>query len=106
MKKFEGNWKIMLFLLLLSAAVPLFADGLADLGLSGMEKLGGTIQGVFTSTLVKAILIACLAGCGIAYAYNKDNEAMKKKVIAITIGIAIITAASVIVDKIMIAAKS
>lgn len=102
MKKFNGNWKIMLFLLLLAAAAPLFAQNgdLGTLGLSGMESLAKNIQGIFTGTLVKIILICCLAGCGIAYAYNKDNEAMKKKVIAITIGIGIITAASVIVDKI------
>ena len=107
MKKFNVNWKMVLFLLLSVAAAPLFAQTaeLGTLGLSGMEKLATTIEGIFTGKIVTVILICCLAGCGIAYAYNKDNEAMKKKIIAITIGIAIITAASAIVGAVMSAAK-
>jgi len=107
MKKFNANWKIMLFLLLLAAAAPLFAQtgDLGTLGLGKMETLATNIQGIFTGKIVTVILVCCLAGCGIAYAYNKDNEKMKGKVIAITIGIAIISAAVTIVGAVMGAAQ-
>jgi len=106
MKKFNCNWKIVLFLLLLAAATPLFAGGdLGTLGLSGLEGFATNLQGIFTGKIVTAILVMCLCGCAIAYAYNKDNEAMKKKVIAITIAIAIISAAAAIVGAVFSAAK-
>jgi len=104
MKNFNVNWKIVLFLLLSAAAAPLFAEGLGTLGLGGLETFADTLVGIFTSKIVKAILIMCLCGCAIAYGYNKDNESMKKKVIAIAIAIAIITAAATIVDKLFSAA--
>jgi len=105
MNKFNVNWKMVLFLLLSVAASPLFAQGLGNLGLSGLESFATSLQDIFTGKIVRAILIMCLCGCGVAYAYNKDNEAMKKKVIAIAIAIAIISAASVIVEAVFSAAK-
>ena len=92
--------KIMFLFLLLAAAMPLFAQGGGGLGSLGLGKLEGfaeDIQEVFTGPIVRTILICCLAGCGIAYGFNKDNEKMKRNVIAIAIGIAIIAAAAEIV---------
>ena len=89
---------MMFFMLLLAAAMPMFAQDLSSLGLSGLEGFAKTIQGIFTGTLVRIILVCCLAGCGITYGFNKDNEKMKRNVIAIAIGIAIIAAASAIVE--------
>jgi hypothetical protein len=100
MKKFNVNWKMVLFLLLSVAATPLFADSLGNLGLSGLEGFVTGLQDIFTGKIVRAILVMCLCGCAIAYAYNKDNEAMKKKVIAVAIAIAVITAASAIVGNV------
>ena len=98
--------KIMFFMLLLAAAAPLFAQGdLGSLGLSGLENFAKTIQGIFTGTLVRIILTCCLAGCGIAYGFNKDNEKMKRNVIAIAIGIAIVAAASFIVEAVFTASR-
>jgi len=98
--------KIMFFMLLLAAAAPLFAQGdLGSLGLSGLENFAKTIQGIFTGTLVRIILTCCLAGCGIAYGFNKDNEKMKRNVIAIAIGIAIVAAASFIVEAVFTASN-
>jgi hypothetical protein len=95
----SSQLKFFFFTLLLAASARLSAQGdLGSLGLDGLETFGKTIQGVFTGTLVRVILTCCLAGCGIAYGFNKDNEKMKRNVIAIGIGIAIIAAASFIVE--------
>jgi len=100
MKKTDGYWKIMLFVLLMAAAAPLFADGLSDLGLGGMDKLGTSIKEIFTGSLMRTILIICLAGCAIAYGFNKDNEKIKRNIIAIAIAIGILVAAQSIVEKV------
>jgi len=94
----NSQLKIMFLMLLLAAAAPLFAQGdLSSLGLGGLESFATTIQGIFTGTIVRVVLTCCLAGCGIAYGFNKDNEKMKRNIIAIAVGIAIIAAASEIV---------
>jgi len=95
----------MFFMLILASATPLFAQDLSSLGLGGLESFGKTIQGIFQGTLVKVILVCCLAGCGVAYAFNKDNEKMKRNIIAIGIGIAIISAAVFIVDAVFSASR-
>jgi len=95
MKNFQ--LKTFLFMLLLAAAMPLFGQ---DIVPAGLTTLTNQIVGVFTSDLVKGILIACLAGCGVAYGFNKDNEKMKRNIIAIAVAIGIIASASFIVGKI------
>jgi Na+-driven multidrug efflux pump len=108
MKNFQlkiSQLKVMFFMLLTAATAPLFAQDLGSLGLSGLENFAKTIQGIFTGTLVRIILTCCLAGCGIAYGFNKDNEKMKRNVIAIAIAIAIIAAASFIVEAVFNASK-
>ena len=71
---------------------------------AGMQTLADRVVDVFTGGLVRAILVICLAGCAVAYAFNKDNEKMKRNVIAIAIAIAVIIGASAIVDVIWSAA--
>jgi len=97
MKNSQMKNLFLLLFFLLAAAMPLFADVIPP----GLKSAGDEIEGFFTSTLVTAILIACLAGCGIAYAFNKDNEKMKRNLIAIGIGIIIIGTAKEIVRAIM-----
>jgi type IV secretory pathway VirB2 component (pilin) len=97
----KSQLKILFFMLILAAAVPLFA---ADIVPSGLNDMGNSIMEVFTGGLVRTILICCLAGCGVAYGFNKDNEKMKRNVIAIAIGIAIVVGAQVIVKAIWDAA--
>jgi len=88
--------KIMFLFLLLAALTPLslFAQSIMP---SGLTTLGDSVMEIFTGGLVKTILICCLAGCGIAYGFNKDNEKMKRNIIAIAIGIAIVVGAQTIV---------
>ena len=97
-----SQMKIMFLFLLLAAAMPLFAD----LVPSGLQSTAEQVQGIFTGPIVTVILVCCLAGCGIAYAFNKDNEKMKRNIIAIAIGIIIVGCAVGIVTAIFTAAKS
>jgi len=95
----NSQLKALFFMLMMAAAVPLLAQGdLSSLGLNGLDNFARTIRDIFTGSFVRIILTICLAGCGIAYGFNKDNEKMKRNVIAIGIAIAIIAAASFIVD--------
>jgi len=86
--------KIIFLMLLLAAAAPLFAQTIPP----GLTTVAGNIQAAFTSDIVKIILVCCLAGCGIAYGFNKDNEKMKRNVIAIAIAIVIVMGAQGIVQ--------
>ncbi|MDR2941732.1 MAG: TrbC/VirB2 family protein [Treponema sp.] len=96
----KSQLKIFLFMLIISAAAPLFAQNggdLGSLGLDNLESFAKNVQGIFGGTLVRVILICCLCGCGIAYAFNKDNEKMKRNVIAIGIGVIIVGVATELV---------
>lgn len=98
----KSHLKILFFMLILAATVPLFAG---DLVPAGLNSVGQQVQDVFTGPLITIICVCCLAGCGVAYAFNKDNEKMKRNVIAIGIGIIIIACSSGIVGAIFKAAK-
>jgi type IV secretory pathway VirB2 component (pilin) len=95
----NANLKIFFFLLLLTVATPLFAIMPA-----GMTTLAENILEIFTSRFVRIILICCLIGCGVAYAFNKDNEKMKRNILAVGVGLIIVVAASGIVDALWTAA--
>jgi len=85
--------KIIFFLLLFVSAAPLFAQVIPP----QLQTVSQQIEEAFTGPIVKIILVCCLAACGIAYAFNKDNEKMKRNLIAIIVGIVIIGAATEIV---------
>jgi hypothetical protein len=99
----KSHFKTIFCMFIFSAAMPLFA---ADIVPQGLNNITNQVVAVFTSGLVRGILIACLAGCGVAYGFNKDNEKMKRNVIAIAIAIAIIVAAQAIVGAVFDAASS
>jgi len=99
----NSQMKIIFLFLLLAAAVPLFAQQLVP---SGLQSAADQIQEIFTGPIVTVILVCCLAGCGIAYAFNKDNEKMKRNIIAIAIGIIIVGAAVKIVGAVLTVGKS
>jgi type IV secretory pathway VirB2 component (pilin) len=79
------------------AAANAFAQ---DLLPAGMNNLMTSILEVFTGPFVKGILVVCLCGCAVAYGFNKDNEKMKRNIIAIGVAVAILCTASFIVDAI------
>jgi len=72
---------------------------------AGLTTLSQNIEEIFTGPIVTTILVCCLAGCGIAYAFNKDNEKMKRNIIAIGIGIVIIATAAGIVSAVFSASS-
>jgi type IV secretory pathway VirB2 component (pilin) len=78
------------------AAASAFAQT-TDIMPSGMNTLANNIVDVFTGNFVKTILIIMLAGCAVAYGFNKDNEKVKRNIIAIAVAIAILAASSTIV---------
>ncbi|MDR0513396.1 MAG: TrbC/VirB2 family protein [Treponema sp.] len=88
-----------LFVLLYS--MPLFAQNIMP---QGMETLAQSIVNIFTGNFVRTILIIFLCGAAVTYAFNKDNEKMKRNCIAIGVAIAIIMGASTIVDAVFTAA--
>jgi type IV secretory pathway VirB2 component (pilin) len=98
----KTDLKILFLMLLLAAAAPLFAQ---DLMPQGMTKLADNVMNIFTGDFVRVIMIICLAGCAVAYGFNKDNEKMKRNIIAIAVAIGIIVGASTVVGKIWDAAK-
>ena len=98
----NSKLKNALFGVLFTVTAPLaFAQVLP----AGMTNLMDSVVEVFTGPFVKAILIICLSGCAIAYGFNKDNEKMKRNVIAIGVAIAILVGASFIVDAIWTASS-
>jgi type IV secretory pathway VirB2 component (pilin) len=96
--------KPFFFFLLYAAAIPLFAQG-RDIVPAGLNSLADSVMAVFTGPLVRTILICCLAGCGVAYGFNKDNEKMKRNIIAIGVAIAIIVGAQFIVGAVWDASR-
>jgi type IV secretory pathway VirB2 component (pilin) len=101
---FGKKAKYAFFLALCTIQAPqAFAD---DILPSGMQSLAQSIYGIFTGDFMKIILGIMLAGCAVAYAFNKDNEKIKRNIIAIAIGIAIIMSASFIVGKVQSATKT
>ena len=64
----------------------------------GMESLADTILGIFTGTFMKVVLAIFLCGAAVAYAFNKDNEKIKRSALSIGIAAGIIISAQFIID--------
>ena len=96
-----SNWKIAFFLMLLIAASPLFAQSIMP---PGMKTLADNILEIFTGPFVKTILIILLCATAVTFAFNKDNEKMKRNCIIIGVSCGILIAASEIVDAVWKAA--
>ena len=77
----------------LSASASLYAQDV----IPQLESTATKILGIFASHFVKVILAIFLCGSAIAYAFNKDNERIKRNAIAIGIGAIIIMSATGII---------
>jgi type IV secretory pathway VirB2 component (pilin) len=97
----NSDLKLLFLLLLLAAAAPVFAQ---DIMPPGMTNLANSIMAIFTGPFVRTILIIFFCATAVTYAFNKDNEKMKRNCIAIGIGIGLLVAASSIVERIWDAA--
>lgn len=92
--------KVLVFLFTI-LPMPLFASIVP----SGMYTLADNIVGVFTGPIVRTILVIALCGTAIAYGVNKDNDRMKKGIIAVGVSIALLIASTAIVDAVWTAAS-
>ena len=96
---FDGsNLKEFFLFALFMAVVPLSAFDNVIPGT--LQTLADQIVGVFTGLFVRAILVIMLSAAAVTYAFNKDNEKMKRNCIAIIVGAAIIIAAQEIVGRV------
>ena len=64
----------------------------------GMQTLADNILAVFVSPFIRVILAIFLCGSAIAYAFNKDNEKVKRNCIAVGIAAAILVVAQALID--------
>ena len=96
------NTKIIFVLLLLIAAAPLFAQELVP---AGMTTLAEDIMKIFKHPIVTIIFGIIFCSAAAAFAYNKDNEKLRAKIIPIIVAAGLIGGASFIMDKVMSAAS-
>jgi type IV secretory pathway VirB2 component (pilin) len=88
---------LFLMFVLLAVSVPLYAQ---DIVPQGLQSMGESIQEAFTGDLAKVILGCCFAGSCIAYGYNKDNEKMKGKLIAVIVATGLLVISQQVIDKV------
>ena len=91
------------FFSFLFLSMPLFAQVALP---SGMQSLADGVLGIFRSQFVTVILAIFLCGAAVAYAFNKDNEKIKRNAIAVGIAAAILVVAQTVVDTISTAARA
>lgn len=97
MKQTKKHFFIVLFLFTLialataqSAIIPAQVDTMLE-----------SVRDTFTGATARTIIGIIFAGSCIAYAYNKDNEKMKGKIIAIMIGSGLLVLSQQIVNTVM-----
>jgi len=90
-------FKLAAFLTCLALSQPVFAQD----AIAKMESVADKILGIFTDTLVRAILAIALCASAVAYATNKDNDKVKRGCLAVGIAAVIIISASGIVGFMM-----
>jgi hypothetical protein len=92
--------KVSVLIPYLFLPLTLFAQDLPA-GLGGVQSLADTILSIFQGPFIKVILAIFLSGSAVAYAFNKDNEKIKRNCIAIGIASAILIGASSIVGALL-----
>ena len=95
-KKIPGNH--FFYLAFLLGAVPAFALG--EVVPLQLTTLAESILDAFTGDIAKIIIGICFAGSCVAYAFNKDNDRMKAKLVAVVVATGLLALSQVIVEKI------
>jgi type IV secretory pathway VirB2 component (pilin) len=98
MKKYFIKEKIKRFFALVSlafAGVPLYAQYALP---TQLQNAGSGIKEIITGDFVKILMVIFLCASGITYAFNKDNEKVKRNCIAVFVGGIIVIASSAILD--------
>lgn len=99
--RLEKNHKILsLFALMLLVGASLCAQSTVVIP-GEVQSTLEEVRNAFTGDLARIIVGICFAGSCIAYAYNKDNEKMKAKMIAVMIGSGLLALSQSIVDNVM-----
>jgi hypothetical protein len=80
----------------LGSAEKLFSQTLIP---SGLQSMAEQVFDVFTGDMARIILGCCFAGSCIAYAYNKDNEKMKAKILAVMVATGLLVLTSEVIDQ-------
>jgi hypothetical protein len=75
---------------------PLYAADMPD----KLTSLADNIKEIISGPFVRTLLIIFLCASAVVYAFNKDNEKVKRNCIAIGVAAAIIIAAGAILDAI------
>lgn len=88
--------RLLILLMMTAAAVSLHAQ---DLVPQGLQTMAEGVRDIFTGDLAKLILGCCFAGSCIAYGYNKDNEKMKGKILAVVIATGLLCITQQVMDK-------
>ncbi|GHU40325.1 hypothetical protein FACS1894190_07080 [Spirochaetia bacterium] len=98
----RGRLKTILIMFVLFAlqAAAVFAQELVP---GSLTTLAEQVQGIFTGDLTRIIVGCCFAGSCVAYAFNKDNEKMKGKMVAIIIATALLGSAQFVVKNLLAA---
>lgn len=100
-KRIERNNKMLsLFALMLLVGASLCAQSTVVIP-GEVQSTLEEVRNAFTGDLARIIVGICFAGSCIAYAYNKDNEKMKAKMIAVMIGSGLLALSQSIVDNVM-----
>ena len=89
---------LFFFLALGFAVPPLFAFN--DVVPVQLTSLAESILDAFTGDIAKIIIGICFAGSCVAYAFNKDNDRMKAKLVAVVVATGLLALSQVIVEKI------
>ena len=89
---------LFFFLAFVFGGFPVFAFG--EVVPVQLTSLAESILDAFTGDIAKIIIGICFAGSCVAYAFNKDNDRMKAKLVAVVIATGLLALSQVIVEKI------
>ncbi|MDR2491253.1 MAG: TrbC/VirB2 family protein [Spirochaetaceae bacterium] len=90
--------KLLLVKGLLLAPAAVFAQ---DVIPENMRTLADNIKEAMTGPFVRALLAIFLCGAAVTYAFNKDNEKIKKNCIAIVVAAGILMGSTFVLEAVM-----